>query len=279
MKKFLHLLLLTPACLYAYAVTAHAASGKAYTVAVIPQLAATQTFSDWTPFLAQLSVETGFQFNLKIYKDNGSFVKDLEQGVHDLALLNPYQMLMAKQKQGYRPLLRDRSNLVGILVSKVDSGINKVEDLKGQKIAFPSPHAFAASIYLRALLTDKLHINYTPEYLIGHQNVYRHVLLGEVAAGGGITKTLDRESDEIRSRLKVVYSTAEVASHPLVAHPGVPHAVTEKIIRAILAMPDNPESAQLLKAVQLPAPVRADFQRDYSALAKLKLERHTIAPE
>jgi hypothetical protein len=48
----------------------------------------------------------------------------------------------------------------------------------------------------------------------------------------------------------------------------------KKITAAIMAMRSDPETAKLLAAVQMPQPVAANYTRDYSALAKLKLERY-----
>lgn len=250
------------------------AEEKIYTVAVVPQIASIQIYRDWTPLLTKLEQVTGYRFKLLAYNEFSRFELALNQGVPDLVYLNPYHMVIAKQKNQYRPLVRDSSPLTGILVVRQDSPIKKLTDLDGKNIAFPSPNALGASLYMRALLAEKIKIKATPVYVGNHQNVYRHVLIGEVMAGGGVNSTLEKETEAVRSQLNILFTTPDISPHPLAAHPRVPVDVSKKIVAALLAMRNDPESSKLLAAVQIPQPIEADYKRDYAGLAQLKLERY-----
>jgi len=250
------------------------ADQQIFTVSVVPQLASIQTFRDWTPFLSRLEQATGYHFKLLAYDQSALFEKELGQGVPDLVFLNPYQMLLAQKKQNYRPLVRDSAPLTGILVTRQDSAVKSVADLNGKTIAFPSPNALAASLYIRAQLTEKMGIKFNPTYVGSHQNVYRQTIMGDVAAGGGVKKTLEKESAEVQSQLKVLFSTPDIAPHPLAAHPRVSIAAENKIVDAIFAMRADPEAAKLLTAIQMPQPMKADLKRDYAELRQLKLDRY-----
>lgn len=277
-KNFQSLLLVVLGCLQ-WNIAAAATTEKNLTLAIVPQFSSTQVYRDWSPILAKLQESTGLQFELKVYEDFARFESDFAQGVPDLVFLNPYHMVVAHKKQRYRPLVRDNTSLSGILVTKHDSPIQELSDLKNKTIAFPSPNALGASLYMRALLAEKFHIKINPVYVNGHQNVYRQVILGDVAAGGGVKRTLSKEPDAIQSQLKVIFTTPDMASHPLAAHPRVTSTVSKKIVAALLAMANDPEAAKLLSAVQLPQPVEANFKRDYADLAKLKLDRYTVIEE
>jgi phosphonate transport system substrate-binding protein len=251
------------------------ASDKTYTVAVVPQFSSNKIYADWTPLLAKLEVVTGLHFQLIVYNDFSRFEKEFESGIPDLIFFNPYHMTVAKKMQGYRPLLRDAENLSGILVVQKDSPISQLADLNGKTIAFPSPNALGASLYMRALLAEKFHLKINPVYVNGHQNVYRHVIHGEASAGGGVARTLASEDASVQNQLKIIFSTPEIASHPLAAHPRIPIETSKKIVRAMLALAKDPVTSKLLTAVQLPQPIEADYKRDYAGLAKLKLDRYT----
>jgi len=250
------------------------ADEKIFTVAVVPQFTSNQVYRDWTPLLAKLERATGYRFKLLAYNEFPRFERSLDQGVPDLVFMNPYHMIIAKRKHQYRPLLRDKTPISGILVVRQDSPIKSLSDLNGKTIAFPSPNALGASLYIRALLAEKIHIKTTPLYVGSHQNVYRHILIGEVAAGGGVTKTLEKETAEVRSQLKVLFTTPNISPHPLAAHPRVPEAVSKKIVAALLAMRNDPETSKLLEAIQMPQPIEADFKRDYAGLSQLKLDSY-----
>jgi phosphonate transport system substrate-binding protein len=251
-----------------------ATNERIFTVAVVPQFSLTQAHRDWTPLLSRLEQATGYRFQLLAFDRFAHFESEMRKGKPDLILMNPYHMTEARQKHGYLPLVRDSTPFSGILVVRKDSTIKTLAALEGQTIAFPSPNAFAASLYIRALLAEKIHIKTEPVYVGNHQNVYRHVLLGEAVAGGGVTKSLQKEPEAVRSRLKVIFTTPSLASHPLAAHPRVPAAARKKIVDALLAMRTDPEASKLLANVQMPQPVKAVYSRDYAGLAKLRLDRY-----
>jgi phosphonate transport system substrate-binding protein len=107
-----------------------------------------------------------------------------------------------------------------------------------------------------------------------HQNVYRHVMMGEAMAGGGVNATLEREPAALRARLKVIHTTPGVAPHPLTAHPRVPKADRDKVVQALLRLARDPEGAKLLAPTELEDLQAADYVRDYQPLELLRLERY-----
>lgn len=250
-----------------------------YTLEVVPQFPRLIIHRDWTPLVEYLSRETGAAIQLKLHDSIPGFEVELLRGGPDFAFMNPYQAMKAKKQQGYVPLVRDSAHaLKTILVVKKDSPIKTLQDLNGKLIAFPSPNAFAASLYARALLTDK-NIEFIPRYVLTHPNVYRHIILGKATAGGGVEGTLARESSAIRAQLRTLHTGPGVAPHPLCAHPRVPAVLREAVTRAILDLPrDKPNGQRLLEAVQLPKPVRAHYARDYEPLERLDLDKYLPRP-
>ncbi len=251
-------------------------ASETFIVAVVPQFAPTQINRDWTPLLTRLAQLTGKHFQLRVYDQIARFETDLAQGIPDLVFLNPYHMVLAKQEHGYRPLIRDSATLSGILIVRRDGPIKKLTDLNHKTLAFPAPNALGASLYLRALLAEKEGLKIVPDYVGNHQNVFRQVLRGDAAAGGGVRKTLAKEPESVRAQLHILYSTPELAPHPLAAHPRVSFAASQKIVESLLAMQTDPMDRKLLAAIQMTDPVVADFQRDYAPLISFKLERYAV---
>lgn len=245
-----------------------------YTLAVVPQFSPVDIGQRWTPLITRLEQDTGLRFQLRIPERIPAFEKEFLAGIPDFAFMNPYHAVMARKAQGYIPLVRGQEPLAGILVADSQGPIRQLQDLHGKALAFPAPNAFGASLYLRALLTEKEKIAFTPMYVGTHQNVYRHVVMGEAMAGGGVNATLEREPPALRSRLKVIYTTPGVAPHPLVAHPRIPKTDRDKVTQALLRLTKTPEGARLLTLTELKAPLAADYMRDYRPLEALRLERH-----
>lgn len=244
-------------------------------VYVVPQYNPAQIHADWTPLLKRLSQDTGFDLQLVVMPSIPKFEQALLKGLPDIVLVNPYHAVMAKSAKAYMPFLRDAKPLTGILLVRQDSPYQSIQDLKGKEIGFPAPNAFGASLFLRALLTDAK-VNFTEKYLNTHGNVYRHILNGTVAAGGGINLTLNEEPIEIRSQLRVLYQTPASAPHPLMAHPRVAPKKIEALSNAIMALRREPQGLQLLKQVRMPEPTIADYERDYLPLEKLEIEKFVV---
>lgn len=252
------------------------ATSQSFTLSVVPQFTSVDIGMRWAPLLKRLEAETGYGFQLRLQDRTPKFESDFLAGTPDLLFLNPYHMLMAAEAQGYIPLVRDSEPLVGILVVDKSGPIRQLSDLNDKNLAFPAPNAFGASLYLRALLAEQEGMRFSNDFVGSHQNVYRHVIKGDAAAGGGIQATLDREPEALRQRLRVIYTTPGVPPHPLAAHPRVPKVARDKIRNALLKLGKEAAGKKLLDAVELGQITEADMTRDYLPLKKLKIYHHVI---
>lgn len=253
------------------------AISREYTLAIVPQSSPASTYRQWAPFAERLGRLTGERLQLRVYRTFEEFETDLVNGRADFAYMNPYHLVIARKHQGYVSLLRDNSRLLsGVLVVRRDSPITSTQDLNGRDIGFPDPDAFASSLYMRALLQEKEKIRFESRYLTTHSNVYRHVILGTVAAGGGVNVTLARERPEALNELRVLYETPASSPHPLCAHPRISAALQQRVIQAVLRMAEDEDGRAALQLIDIPQPVRADYARDYQSLEKLQLEKYRL---
>lgn len=247
-----------------------------YTLAVPTQLSPVEMHSSWAPFIERLSKETGADIRLKVYDTIPEYEREVMKGSPDFVFMNPYLIIKTRKPRGYVPLIRDKALLVGLLVVLNDSPVQSVKDLDGKEIAFPTPNAFAASLYMRPLLEEQ-GVRIVPRYVNSHSNVYRAVLLGKTAAGGGVNKSLDKEPEEVRSQLRVLFRTPEHAPHPLCAHTRVPQALRRSVVDAIMRLAADTSNQDMLKKVQIPNPVEANYEKDYMLLEKLNLEKYFVS--
>jgi phosphonate transport system substrate-binding protein len=261
--------------LFAFLPVQAGAEKLTFTISVVPQFTPVDIGVRWTPLLKRLEAETGYGFQLRLIDTTPRFETDFLSGIPDLVYLNPYHMQIAAKAQGYIPLARSSDPLIGILVVDRNSKIKTLRDLNGQRLAFPAPNAFGASLYMRALLTEKEGLHFKSDYVGTHQNVYRHVLIGDAAAGGGIHATLKKEPVAMQKRLRVLYTTPATAPHPFAAHPRLSHAARNRILTALLKLGSEPAGQKMLAAVELNKVISADFARDYQPLERLELQQYT----
>ena len=255
---------------------AHAQTPTKYNFWVVPQLSGTELSKDWGPLLQRLSKDIGADLELKLAPSIPRFEQEFLKGSADFAYMNPYHAVMAKAAQGYVPLVRDAKPIYGILLTRKDGLYQTLKDLQGKAVAFPSPNAFGASLYMRALLAEQGGIQVEPRYVKTHPNVYRHVLRNEVAAGGSVSATFNDELLEVRDQLHVIFKTPEQASHPIAAHPRIPDALRKKLTQALLDLTKDEAGRALLKDIRTTTPILANYERDYHALDKLNLKKYLV---
>jgi len=251
----------------------NAQSVKTFTIGVVPQFEAKKLRKIWKPILAELEQTTGFKFKLRGAANIPEFEKQFLAGEFDFAYMNPFHLLIANESQGYIPLVRDHGKkLSGILVVRKDSGISSVNALDNKVIAFPSPNALGASLQMRAELHDRFNINIKPSYVKTHDSVYLNVLLKQASAGGGVQKTLNRQKDNIKNALSIIYKTTPVAPHPLVAHPRVDKKAYLKIKTALLQLGKTKKGKRLLAKIPMKKIGTASLS-DYTPLQDMNLKR------
>jgi phosphonate transport system substrate-binding protein len=246
-----------------------------YSIAVVPQYNVVQLHTEWQPLLERIARDSGITLELSFQSSIPKFERALLKGEPDFAYANPYHAVMAKNAQGYLPIVRDSKALTGILLVRKDSPYKILTDLTGKEIGFPAPNAFGASLYMRALLAEKK-IKFEPLFLNTHGNVFRSIINGSVAAGGAVNNTYNDERAEIRDQLRIIFQTQGSASHPVIVHPRVPEAVRAAVKAAFLALQKDPAGVAMLKEVRLPQPLAASYESDYLPLEKLGIEKFVI---
>ncbi|TCK08686.1 phosphate/phosphite/phosphonate ABC transporter substrate-binding protein [Marinobacterium mangrovicola] len=238
---------------------------------VVPQFEQRKLLQIWQPITDRLEASFSCRVELVGAENIPDFESKFAEGVYDLAYMNPYHAVVAHKTQGYLPVLRSGSKaLQGVLVVMKDSGIQSVAELDGKSLAFPSPNALGASLLMRAELQQLHQVSVQPQYVKTHPSVYLYVAKGLVSAGGGVQRTLDEQPDELKSVLKVIYTTQKVPAHPLVIHPRVDQALADRVVQQLLEI--AAESPELFEAIPMKDPVRTSLQ-DYDPVAELHLER------
>ena len=253
---------------------------RVYKLGIVPQYTPLFIYRNWRPLVARLQKETGLKIEIETYRDFKQFKKALEEGRPDFTYLSPYHLVTARRSQPYNPMIRDGSRqLVGLVVVPKGSEVNSITQLQGKKIAFPSPNAFAASLYLRAYLREKVGLDFSSEYMGTHGNVYRNVVRKLSVAGGGVNSSLASQPESLQGSLRVLFSIPGVAAHPVAVHDRVSKKVRDKVVESLKAMNDDKQGREMLGAVQVLQPVDADYVRDYAFLETLNLEKYRGSSE
>ena len=258
-------------CLQAVA----AQAADTYTFAVVPQFEQRKLYAIWKPIVDELSRRTGLELKLVATLTVPEFERELSRGSFDFVYANPYHILREVPRQGYIPLIRDKEPLRGILVVRKDSTIKSPSELDGKTLAIPSFNAIGASLLVRADLEQLYKARPMPINAKTHSSVYLHVVNGLAVAGGGVEKTLQEQDASIRAQLRVLYTTRDMPSHPVAAHPRVPAMVREQIQRAFIELGETEAGHRLLEDVPI-STVTPTSIKDYQIMNKWGLERYWV---
>lgn len=269
MKKFS--LLLFAIFLAIAARSSTAAHASELTVGIVPQQAATALAQAWIPLLAEVAQRAGVRLAFQTAPDIPTFEERMKRGEYDLAYMNPYHYTVFSRQPGYRAFVREKGRrLVGIIVVRKDAPYARLADLAGKPVAFPAPAAFAASIIPRAEFTRQ-DVAIAAQFVNSHDSVYRGVIQGSFAAGGGIKRTLEALDPALSSQLRVLATTTAYVPHAFAAHPRVPAATLESIATAMRSLDHDDTGRRLLEPLAFKG-IEAAADRDWDEIRQLHID-------
>lgn len=220
----------------AQASTENTVARETFTFGIVPQQSASRLAAMWGPLLDRLSADLGVDIRFATTKDIPTFEACLASGAYDFAYMNPVHYTIFSETAGYRAVARQSDKkLKGLLVVHKDSPKQTLEDLEGETVAFPSIGAFGASVVPRAEMSSR-GIEIGTDYVKSHDSVYRAVAAGLRPAGGGVLRTFNAISDDLRSQLRVIYTTEGYTPHAIAAHPALEISTVDALQTALLSM-------------------------------------------
>jgi phosphonate transport system substrate-binding protein len=196
-----------------------------YVVGIHPLHNPKRLFEVYSPIIKHIETHIpGSTFRLEASRNYDEFDKKLYSGHFDFAMPNPYQTVRSL-KHGYRVFgkMGDDADFRGIILVRKDSGIQKVTDLKGKKVAYPAPTALAATMMPQHYLhTHGLDVNRDIEnvYVGSQESSIMNVLRGHVAAAATWPvpwKIFSKENPELAQQLEIKWQTGTLPNNGWVA--------------------------------------------------------------
>lgn len=246
---------------------AHAES--VYYFSVLNQRSPLLTAEYWNPILEYVSRKAGVELRLKMGKTAPETTALTLRGEAQFAYTN-HLFLPDRVKLGWRVIARpDTDGIRAQIVVPAGSAIERLEDLAGQTVAFPSAEAFAGyRLPMDALLRRQIHVQ---AVFAGNQEGAMGQLKAGRAAAAGVNEDL-MAAFSVREKFpyRVIWSSDSYLDLPIMASPAVPQAVASAVARAFVGMRADPEGARILRdgAVRLglarPVGFRAANDADYA---------------
>jgi len=205
---------------------------------VIPRDNPRIAYEKYQPLMDFLSDSSPYKYELVLRKTYGETINALGEGEIDVALLGPLTYLEAHADYGAVCILKgitdkgEPSN-TSVIITRKDSGIEKLEDLKGKAFAFASSKSTSGNLIPRYLLADAgIHLRELGEYrnFDYHDSVVKWILRGKYDAGAVRTVVADKY---LKLGIKIIAISDPFPTAPVVVGPKTPYVIVEDVKREL----------------------------------------------
>ncbi len=202
----------------------------------------------WQPFIRHLEAKTGYTINLLTPKGLDGLEHQLSIAQIDFIYINSYAFYTFKQNGLLEPIaqMRNKEGHItsrGRVLVRKDSGISRIEDLRGGSLSLISPHGAGSYLAPRAMLQDHglqidrdISVSFSGDL---KKSVY-DVLLNETTAAVmcGVNYEIISKKLDLQD-IFVMQLTDEFPEGVIAARPGVNDQLKRQITEIIIDMSNN----------------------------------------
>ncbi len=255
---------------------------------MIPTEETTQELSLYEPMVNQLRSATGKKIEFFLPTSYASVVEAMLGGFVDIGMHGPYSYVIAQEKDPSLKVFATYAKHPGhfqeegpgykaVLVSRSDSGIKKVEDLKGKIVGLTDPASTSGNLLPRVSFTDVIGAELEDHfsrvvYTGGHDLSAIAVLEEQVDVAFVATHRLDNVIDRGLAKMEdynVIWSSPVIPQDPFVVSGKLCSNLIEQIKEAFLTLNKSEQGKVYLKNVNASKFV-AMTDEDYDIIRALK---------
>lgn len=220
---------------------------------VFPYLSPTQMVEQLEPLRQYIETTLRQPVALASAPDFLSFVQRTQQGEYDLVVTAPHMGRLAQKRDGWQVVAMSGQQTATAVLVRKDSGIARLEDLRGKRLAVGSWRSVTYLLAEEALAKRglKLGRDVTVIETATFSNVVQSVLVGDAEAGATPTLLWDKwvhANAEQRARLHEIYRAPPPNPHSfIVMMPSTAAPATiERLRKALLGFGDTPAGKDFL---------------------------------
>lgn len=235
-------------------------------VGVFPYLSTRAILGVYHPLQRYLEAQLRRPVIIVTAPDLRTFVERTQAGAYPFVVTAPHFARLAQQDAGYRPLLRARRDLVGVVLVAEGSAIRRLADLRGKTVATPDALAIITQLGL-GLLQDNGLVpgrDVTMEEMPSHNSAVLAVKQGAVAAAIVSASAFQQMTGEQRAGVRVLGQTGQVPHVMLLARQDIPARDVDRFVRLVQTFVETtPEGGKFIDSLGylgLRAPTEAELR-------------------
>jgi phosphate/phosphite/phosphonate ABC transporter binding protein len=199
----------------------------------------------YVPILNAVFESIGFRVRTMIVKDYDALSDGIKEGIIDAAWFSPFAYVTAHDKIGLNPIatpiVKGKVSYNGYIVTRSDTGIKSLADLKGCKFAYVDEGSASGYLYARYSLKKE---GLNPDHLFSesgfvgsHDSVIKAVLSGEYDAGATYNEAMEiAEKEGVRvSALRILSQTPDIPKDAIALNPNISKDLSDQIKAAFVA--------------------------------------------
>jgi phosphonate transport system substrate-binding protein len=225
-----------------------------------------KSFLPFASYLAKQLQSEGFdQGKVVVAKSMPEMATFLKEGKVDLYIDSPFPTMAVSRLSGSRLLLRRWKKGIGeyhsLIFTRTDSGINRLEDLKGKMLAFEEPFSSSGYFFPKmALMQEGLKLVAKKEpsdplaagevgyvFSLEDENTMLWVLRGKVVAGAMDNQKYPNEARANLNSLKILYKTFSFPRQIVSHRADLPGNLVAKIKETLIKMDQSEEGKKVMQ--------------------------------
>ncbi len=216
---------------------------------VLNQRSVLLTAQLWNPILKYVTAKTGVPLILRMGKSADETLVLTMRGEFDFVYTN-HLFTPERDKLGYRVIARfDDAGISGMVVTAANSPYQKLAELEGKVVAFPTPNGFAG-YSLPADGLSKAGVSVQPVFVGNQEAALSNVQYGRAVAAGVNNIILASYMQREKANFRVLYQSPRYFDIPVMVNPRVPAATVAEVQHALVSMTQDSEGRRVLAAAQ-----------------------------
>lgn len=259
-------------------------------LAMVPSNDASRILSNMAPVAKCLEKSTGYTFDISVPNSFIVVIEGMGSKRVDVAFINTFGYLLAHERYGAEAILKasrhGETTYRGEILVRSNSGIKKVEDLTGKKIAYVDPASTSGYILAKKMLEDKK-VKPAAEVFAGkHDVAVTMVYQGQVDAGTvfynapidgklmDARKNVLTQFPDVEKKVKILTLTDEIPNDPIVIRKEISSEMKEKIKNGFMScVKSNKDAFQGINSSDDLAPVKdGDYDNLRKTIKALKID-------
>lgn len=218
-------------------------------IGIVPYLTPNVLMVLFKPLRTHLEQDIGCSFDLYTSPDVRTFVTRIRKPDFDLVVTSAHTSRLAQLEGGYQPLVRFSGPLrAAVIAGRNASQINRLEDLRGKRIAITDRSILVNIVLLKTLSEIGLSEKDLQLVPVNSQNTgILAVARGDADAAIIAHFALDQIPLEQRDGVRVIHTSADLPNVMILAKNGMQPALVERLRNSLLHLPDTPDGKAFLQ--------------------------------